>query len=220
MRFSPPDCRYVESIDIPNPLHAKEIVFPLIYSASIIGPEFDGTAILVDHLIEVIAHETAHVIQLYPFTQDRAERMVRDPVLVSRGHPMGLTGEFEATLVDHCIKQPIVPDGPRRRDDMQSLVQALSEGRQRPNISPDAASEQIHVSAMQVVTSVLGANWLDPDDASLRKLFPHCVMALDGRLTPGQAGTPTEEDVRRGEAALQAIRHVVAEPIRFPGAFH
>jgi hypothetical protein len=221
VRLAPQDCRYRESVEILDPVNAKEILFPLTYAASIIGPRFDATATLIGHLTLVMAHETAHIVQLHPFTQERAERMVRDPLSITHGHSMGLTVEFEARLVDHCIKEAILPDGPRRRDYMQTLLDAQAEGRERPNINPNRASEEIHLSALKTLAAVLGPQQaLDPDDAALRRLFPHCVMALDGRLAPGQAGNPTDDDLRRGDEALRAIRRIVPEPIRFPGALH
>jgi hypothetical protein len=220
VRFVPHGCRYFERHGFATPSKATEITFPIVF-ASIRDVQIDATAPILDHFALLVAHETTHLIQMHPFTLNEATRMTADPVMLSSGHAMGFRVEFEARFVDYCIKQSIVPDGPRRRAFMKAWLDEVTSGQSAWSTQQsDPAAMKIHRTVFETLHKAQGDAFGSVTDEDLGRLFPLCAATLVGRVEPGRMVAASAEETRRGERALAAIRQVLDTPISFSTAYY
>lgn len=220
VRMTPTHCRYFELGKIELNSERLKASVPVAFRS----PRtltVNAIPVVVDHLTLVVAHESIHLLQIHPSNKSAARRLTEAPEVTSNGMHMSLVAEFEARLADYCLKQAILPDGPRRRSFMQQWREE-ADGR-RPSWSArqgDPTALRIHESVFSTLYATLGRDFGATSDAALREVFPLCAMAIDGRIAPGASGLVDRNAIERGQRALNAIRAIVPQPLRFPDTYY
>jgi hypothetical protein len=168
---------------------------------------------LIEAIFELAAHETTHVINLYPFTANRV-RWLRSPPLVATHdaqRPTTMDAEVRAVSVERCLRQAIMPRSIDLEADATAWLNDHSAFVARISREPELAiwDEVFRRQFALVGTSFIATK----NDLDLEALFSQCAMYLQrtGRIDSNTVPNATERGVAR--IALRNIR-TIAAPIR------
>lgn len=213
VQIGPVDCLRVSRVSHSQAQAQEKLSFPLTFhTPAFLRP--DNTADDIYELVNIATHELVHILQDHPFSMTRLRQVLRSPRLPSSGpHPeVSLGYELHARMVDHCLRQAIVPDDWNRDRLAQTWRDRRPEFWSLVGTDPFGKMYDTFFSRQQ---RILGTQFVgQPDDRGLETLFGYCALYLR-RDPPVLASTrPSHDDIERGRAAWRAVREVTA-PIRF-----
>lgn len=199
-------CDGVEKVVTPGTQARRQVTFPIpLVLQSALDPELQPT--LVYRLLELTAHETAHLLQLHPFDQRRLAwlRSAGAQAIETSHLQVSMEAELGALYVDRCVRQAILPNDWNE----EFLARAWRERQDLFEASvPDLAYRRLYDRFFHGQAAILGSRFVGGwGEGELEALFPYCAMwlmrdeAAEGRL-------PTLQETRRGLAALASIRAV------------
>lgn len=212
IRHTPADCEYVEEIPHSARDARRLVVFPVaVHSPGLLG---EASTRIVESIVEIAAHETTHVLNFYPFDDERLRWLLAGPAVAPHDplRPTSMDAEVRAVLVERCLRRLVMP----RSEEMES--QAREWRHQRSQFDLKVAAEptlKIWSEAFQREYEVLGAGFSTArSDLEMRRLLTRCAMYVQRRSEVHGATQPNKREMEAGATALANVRRVTM-PIKF-----
>ena len=206
VRMTPTDCYYVEQRRHSVADARRAVRFPVaIHAPGLLGPASDS---MIAAMFEIAAHETTHVINLYPFTRKRLDwlRSGTRAEAHDTNSPTSMDAEVRAVSVERCLRQAILP----RSVDQEVNAKMWRDERAAFNARlVNEPALAIWDETFQRQYALIGRDFVaTKPGVGLETLLGQCALLLRRHGTIDPSARPKQAERVAGIYALKAIRRV------------